>query len=58
MRHGISRRLPVDELRQLALAAGLLTMRSVALEMVEEGSIALEELPLLLPPERLRADHA
>jgi len=56
VRHGIAHRLPVDELRQLALRAGLVPMRDEALALVGAGVIALEELPWLLPPERLRAE--
>ncbi len=57
VRRGIAHRLPIDELRQVALRAGLLPMRDQALALVARGVIALEELPLLLQPERLREER-
>jgi type IV pilus assembly protein PilB len=56
VRRGIAHRLPVDELRAIALEAGLVPMRDEALELIARGVIALEELPWLLPPERLRSE--
>jgi type IV pilus assembly protein PilB len=52
-RAAVSRRCSVDELREVALDAGLLPMREHALELVRDGTIAFEELRSLLPPERL-----
>ena len=57
VRRGIAHRLPVDELRAVALAAGLVPMRDEALELVRRGVIPLEELPALMPPDRLRAER-
>ena len=53
VRRAITRRLPLDELRAAALAAGLIPMREHALELVAAGLVALEELPQVLTPERL-----
>ena len=53
LRMAISRRVSVDELRLHGLRAGLLTLREHALQLVREGIVALEELPTLLPPDRL-----
>ncbi len=50
LRIGISHQLPLDELRQLARTAGLEPLRDRALEMVQEGLIALRELRDLMPP--------
>lgn len=52
-RASVSRRCSVDELRLVALDAGLLPMREHALELVRDGTIAFQELRALLPPERL-----
>ncbi len=53
VRAGISRQLPVDELRALGSGAGLLPMREHALELIDAGTIAFRELRDLLPPDRL-----
>jgi type IV pilus assembly protein PilB len=53
LRRAIVRRPPVDELRTVALDAGLVSLREEALAAVAAGSIALDELRTLLPPERL-----
>jgi type IV pilus assembly protein PilB len=53
MRKAISRRLPVDELRDHAVEAGLHTMRESAIWLVENGIVPLEELPRVLPAERM-----
>jgi type IV pilus assembly protein PilB len=58
VRRAISRRLPVDELRGVALAAGLVTMRDNALRLVESGVIPLGELPRILPQERMAPERA
>lgn len=54
-RMAISRRPPVDELRRLALQAGLVPLRDAALRLVEQGQIAIAELPLMVALERLGA---
>ena len=41
----------------MARGAGLTTMRDHALYLVDNGVMALEELPTFLPPERLAPDH-
>ncbi|MGM0557937.1 MAG: ATPase, T2SS/T4P/T4SS family [Myxococcota bacterium] len=53
MRKAISRRLPVDELRDIAVDAGLHTMRESAIWLVNRGIVPLEELPRVLPAERM-----
>ena len=53
VRAGISRRLPVDELREAGDREGLLPMREHALQLVDDGTIAFRELRDLLPPDRL-----
>lgn len=53
IRHVISRHPPVGELRWRALDAGLVTMRDSALDLVIQGVISLDELPRLLPQERM-----
>ncbi len=53
VRAGISRQLPVDELRALGAGAGLLPMREHALQLIDAGTIAFRELRDLLPPDRL-----
>ncbi|MDX2191922.1 MAG: ATPase, T2SS/T4P/T4SS family [Gemmatimonadales bacterium] len=47
----------LDELRAMALEAGLVSMRDRALDHVAEGIISLEELPQFLTPEQLRPRH-
>jgi type IV pilus assembly protein PilB len=56
VRAAITRALPLDELRSLALAAGMMTMRESALRQVAAGVIGFAELPRILPAERLRAE--
>jgi type IV pilus assembly protein PilB len=58
VRRAIAHGLAVDELRDVALRAGLLTMRTSALEHVYNGVIAFEELRRILTPERLRPEAA
>ncbi|MFU8802862.1 MAG: ATPase, T2SS/T4P/T4SS family [Bradymonadaceae bacterium] len=53
VRRAISRRLQVDELRDLCLEAGLSTMRDTAVQLVQAGMIPLDELPRILPAERM-----
>ena len=53
LRRAIGLRRPVDELRSVALDAGLVPIRDQALAAVAAGTIALDELRSLLPPERL-----
>lgn len=57
VRTGIAKRLPIDELRHVALEAGLEPMREQALDLVEAGIIGFDELRSLLPPERLAAER-
>lgn len=58
VRSAITHRVPVDELRQTALDAGLITMRDSALWLVEKGVIPLSELPRVLPAERMAPERA
>lgn len=53
LRLAIAHRATVDELRAHALRAGLLPLRDHALMLVRDGIIPLEELKMMLPPERL-----
>jgi len=57
IRKAISHRMPVDELRDIALETGTLTMRQSALELVHAGTIPLSELPWILPAERMAATN-
>ena len=57
LRRAISVRLPLDELRDVALGHGLVPLRAYALALVNQGLIPFTELPLLLSPERL-APHS
>ncbi len=57
MRRAICRTLPVDDLRKIALSAGLITMRDSALQLVRDGIIPLSELPRILPAERMVAER-
>lgn len=54
IRKAISRRLPIDELRDLARSLGLTHMRDHAIDLVREGVIALEELPAMFSLEQLQ----
>lgn len=58
MRRAISRQLSLDDLRHVALASGLITMRESALEHVRAGVIPLTELPRILPAERMAPERA
>ena len=53
IRRVISLQPPVGELRWRALDAGLITMRDSALDHVINGVIPLNELPRILPQERM-----
>lgn len=57
VRRAISLRLPVDDLREIAMASGMHTMRDSALALVSQGIIPLAELPSLLPVDRMSDDH-
>lgn len=57
LRLAIAHRATVDELRQEARTAGLLQLRDHALSLVREGIIPVEELRMMLPPERLAPDQ-
>jgi type IV pilus assembly protein PilB len=52
-RTGISRQLSLDELRQIALDSGMVTMRDSALYLVQTGEIPFIELRNILLPERM-----
>jgi type IV pilus assembly protein PilB len=58
MRRAISRQLPLDDLRHVALNSGLVTMRDTALAQVVAGQIPLVELPRILTAERLAPERA
>jgi type IV pilus assembly protein PilB len=53
IRHAISLKYPVAQLRSIALDSGLTTMRDSALNHVIEGVIPLGELPRVLPSDRM-----
>ena len=57
VRRAISRELPLDDVRETALQAGLVTMRDAALAHVANGVISFDELPQLVPPERLAPEQ-
>lgn len=57
LRLAIAHRATVDELRSHALRAGLLPLRDHALMLVRDGIIPLEELKMMLPPERLAPER-
>jgi type IV pilus assembly protein PilB len=54
LRRAIARNSAVDEMRAVALRSGLVPMRDHALNLVADGIIALEELPLIFSPDQLR----
>lgn len=53
VRRAISRREPLDDLRRTALSAGLVPMRTTALDLVRRGIIPLTEVPWVLSAERM-----
>lgn len=53
VRRGIAHRMPIDELRALALRSGLRTLRETALALVQAGAIPLRELRDMLSVERM-----
>ena len=53
IRQAISLKYPVAQLRSIALDSGLTTMRDSALNHVIEGLIPLDELPRVLPSDRM-----
>jgi type IV pilus assembly protein PilB len=57
MRRAISRQLPLDDLRHVALGSDLVTMRDSALAHVAAGTIPLSDLPRLLPAERMAPER-
>ncbi|GAB1261549.1 hypothetical protein NBRC116495_22560 [Aurantivibrio plasticivorans] len=57
LRKAIALQPPIVELRQLALDTGLMTMRDSALSHVIQGTIALDELPRILPQERMAPER-
>lgn len=56
VRRAISRHVPVDEMRAVALDNGLVTARESALAHVAAGTISLDELTHLLPAERMAGE--
>ncbi|MFW5967992.1 MAG: ATPase, T2SS/T4P/T4SS family [Persicimonas sp.] len=56
LRRSISSRLPLDDLREQALDAGLSPLRESALRLVREGVIPLSELPRILSVEAMRGE--
>lgn len=57
VRRVISMQPPAGELRWQALDAGLITMRDSALDHVISGTIPLEEVPRILPQERMAPEQ-
>ena len=57
LRQAISRGATVDDLRAVALDAGLRPLRDHALALVEQGVIPLSELRTMLPPDRLAPER-
>ncbi len=57
VRRVISLQPPAGELRWQALDAGLITMRDSALDHVINGTIPLEELPRILPQDRMAPEQ-
>lgn len=55
LRREIANGLTQEDLKELARAGGWITMRDHALELVQKGIVALEELPKILVAEQLRA---
>lgn len=53
IRNAIALKIPVAQLRAIALDSGLTTMRDSALNHVLEGTIPLSELPRILPADRM-----
>jgi type IV pilus assembly protein PilB len=54
LRRAVSRKVPVDEMRDVALDEGFVSMREHALSLVRKGTIALDELPVMFSVEQLR----
>jgi type IV pilus assembly protein PilB len=57
VRRAICRKVSVDDLRVVALDAGLVTMRESALDLVTRGVIPMSELPWILPAERMASER-
>jgi type IV pilus assembly protein PilB len=57
IRRVISLQPPAGELRWQALDSGLITMRDSALDHVISGVIPLEELPRILPQDRMAPEQ-
>jgi type IV pilus assembly protein PilB len=53
IRNAIALKIPVAQLRAIALDSGLTTMRDSALYHVLHGAIPLSELPRILPADRM-----
>jgi type IV pilus assembly protein PilB len=57
LRKAIAAGMAGDDLRELALDLGLVPIRDRALELVRDGTIAFEELPLFLRAEQLSPEY-
>jgi len=53
IRNAIALRVPIAQLRSIALDSGLTTMRDSALNHVIQGTVPLAELPRILPADRM-----
>jgi type IV pilus assembly protein PilB len=58
VRSAVTKRVSVDELRQVALDAGMVTMRDSAIWLVKEGVVPLSELPRVLSAERMAPERS
>jgi type IV pilus assembly protein PilB len=56
LRVAISHHLPLDEIRSVAMRAGLRRMRSHALQLVQQGTIRFNRLAAAIPLEHLAPD--
>jgi type IV pilus assembly protein PilB len=54
LRRAITKRLPLDDLREVAHQTDFVSMRDRSLSLVKEGVIAFEELPDMLSPEQMQ----
>lgn len=53
LRRAIAQSLPIDALRAVARAEGMIAMRESALDLVQQGVVAFSELPAVIPAEQL-----
>lgn len=54
LRRAISRELPLDDLRAVAVEEGITRLRKHGIDLVREGTIPLEELPRILSVEGMK----